>query len=167
MPNGVQLIVPRYIVRDGGHIRKPSLDDVEYLTKNLRDADKNEIKAASGKEVEESIRHAVGLENSWVGVNKEGPWVIWGYNTFLKPEVGTVWCLATVQLYKHRPGFLRTSSAWLNSLCTKFKYLNCYADSRNKEHHRWLKVMKFRCIGNPLIFADPSVEFHEYIKKEV
>lgn len=165
MPNGVPLTIPRYIVNDGGHIRKARAGDIAYLSENLRPEDKAEIKAASGRDPEDGISHTVALEEAWVGVHDQGPWVIWGHMV-LNPKVATVWCLATTQLKQHRAGFLRVSVSWLNTLGKQFQYLNCFTDSRNKEHHRWLKFMRFNRIGDPLFFCDPNVEFHEYKRED-
>ena len=165
VPNGVPITIPKYIVSNGGHIRKAEVEDVPYLSKNLRPEDKDEIKAASGMTPEGGIGRAVLMKEAWVGVHKEGPWVIWGHMS-ADPEVATVWCLATTQLSKHRAGFFRVSISWLDRIVQQFKYLNCFTDSRNEEHHRWLKFMRFKRVGDPLFFFDPNVEFHEYRRKD-
>ena len=164
MPNGVPLTIPKYTVSDGGHIRRGEEGDIPYLSKHLRPEDKAEIKAASGNSPKNGISDAVQLGETWVGVHNQGPWVIWGY-TFTDPKVATVWCLATTQISQHRSVFLRVWVSWLDSLGQNFQYLNCFTDSRNEEHHRWLKFMRFKRIGDPLFFYDPNVEFHEYIRE--
>ena len=165
MPNGVPITIPKYIVNNGGHIRKSGLEDVAYLSEHLRSEDKDEIKAASGMDPQEGLTHAVSLKEAWVGVHDEGPWVIWGH-IITSSEMATVWCLATTQISKHKAGFFRVSISWLNALGKQFRHLNCFTDSRNKEHHRWLKFMRFNRIGDPLFFCDPNVEFHEYIRED-
>jgi hypothetical protein len=157
----VPVTIPAYTVNNGGHIRKAETRDAAYLAKNLRPEDKAEIKAASGRDPDSGISYAVALKDSWVGVHDQGPWVIWGHIA-TKPESATVWCLATTQISQHRSVFLRVSTSWLASLGGQFQSLNCFTDSRNKEHHRWLKLMRFKRIGDPLFFFDPNVEFHEY-----
>jgi len=156
----MHVIIPSHIVDNGGHVRQACLEDVEYMAENLRPEDKEEIKASSGLNPKEGLQVAVEC-NGWVGVHKEGPWVIWG-NHVVSPNLTTVWCLATTQLQKHRSAFLRISSWWLNSL--KFDHINCFTDSRNTEHHRWLKLMDFKRIGDPFKFYDPEVDFYEYVK---
>ena len=159
-PNGTHATIPSHIVANGGHIRQSCLEDVEYMAANLRQEDKDEIKAASGLDPTEGLQVAV-KNGGWVGVYNEGPWVIWG-NHVVAENLNTVWCLATTQITKHRSAFLRISSWWLDSL--KCDLINCYTDSRNKEHHRWLDFMRFKRIGYPLYFSDPEVVFYEYIK---
>ena len=166
MPNGVPVTVPKYIVSNGGHIREAEEGDIPYLVANLRPEDKEEIRAASGRDLVSGITIAVDLKDTLVGVHDSGPWVIWGYLS-LHPNVATVWCLATTQLRNHRTGFLRVSKSWITNLGQQFRYINCFTDSRNKEHHRWLKFMRFKRIGGPLFFFDPNVEFHEYIREEL
>jgi len=165
VPNGVLVTIPEYTVSNGGHIRRAEERDIPYLAENLRPEDKDEIKAASGRDPESGIRHAVDLQEAWVGVHDQGPWVIWGH-LVIQPKVATVWCLATTQLKEHRAVFLRVSSSWFNSFGTQFRSLNCFTDSRNEEHHRWLKFMRFKRIGGPLFFCDPQVEFHEYKRED-
>ena len=165
VPNGVPVTIPEYIVSNGGHIRKAEVGDIAYLSEHLRPEDKAEIKAASGRDPENGIRHAVKLKEAWVGVHDQGPWVIWGHIS-TKRESATLWCLATTQISQHRAGFLRISKVWIKNLEQQYKHLNCFTDSRNKEHHRWLKFMGFKRIGDPLFFCDPGVEFHEYKRED-
>ena len=140
-----------------GHIRRASRNDIAYLVANLRNEDKEEIQASSGNTPEEGLEAAMSLEDPcWVGVCDDGPWVIWG-------NIGSsIWCLATTQIDKHKSAFIRISIVWLASL--EFTKLNCFTDSRNKEHHRWLKATGFKRTGTPLFFHDPHVEFHEYVR---
>ena len=163
VPNGVPVTIPRHIVDKGGYIRCAEWADVPYLVDNLRPEDKKEIKSASGMEAEDGIRTAVDI-GALVGTNDEGPWVIWGHIPSTS-DMTSVWCLATDQLAEHRSGFLRVSKLWLDAL--PYQRINCFTDSRNKEHHRWLKFMRFKRIGEPKYFYDPTVEFHEYIRKDI
>lgn len=160
MPNGVHVTIPKYIVDDGGHIRQAVDEDVYYLAANLRSEDKDEIKASSGLEPDVGLAMAIKM-GAWVGVHDAGPWVIWG-NFAIDGLLSTVWCLATNQLKDHRSAFIRVSKAWLDSL--EYAELNCFTDSRNREHHRWLKSMGFKRHGEPKSFFDPVVDFHEYRK---
>ena len=163
MPNGVPVTIPKHIASKGGYIRSAEDGDVPYLVENLRPEDKDEIKSASGLEPEEGLQNAVDI-GALVGTNDEGPWVIWGHIPN-NSDLTSVWCLATTQLAQHRSGFLRVSRLWLASL--PYPRLNCFTDSRNKEHHRWLKFMGFKRSGEPKYFYDPTVEFHEYIREDV
>ena len=165
VPNGVPVTLPAYIKNDWGVIRRAEIKDISYLSANLREEDKSEIQASSGKNPEEGMRHVVSLEDSWVVVLCDEPYIIWGHQVHdLTAQQATIWCLATPKLLNHKTAFLRIAEAWLQTLEVQFKYLNCFADSRNKEHHRWLRFMDFKRIGEPCKFFDPEIDLHEYVR---
>tara|TARA_B100000949_G_C14187705_1_gene410361 strand:- start:508 stop:1005 length:498 start_codon:yes stop_codon:yes gene_type:complete len=164
----MQGIIPSHIVDnyiDGGCFRRPSVDDIEYLSENLRPEDKDEIKAASGLDPKSGITQAVSLKDTWIGAHDHGPWLIFGH-IVIKPSQATLWCLCTTHISQHRVPFLRLSPYWINFLGSKFQSLNCFTDSRNEEHHRWLRYVRFKRIGDPFFFYDPNVEFHEYKRED-
>ena len=103
------------------------------------------------------------LKDSWVGVIENDPYIIWGY-LLANDDLATIWCLATDKLLEHRTAFFRISEAWLASLGQQVGHMNCYSDSRNTEHHRWLRLMGFKRIDKPLFFYDPNIKFYEYLR---
>ena len=138
-------------------IRKAAEKDAIHLAEFLRQEDKDEIKAFSGCDPLEGLLIVVN-DGALVILDEDGPWAIWGN------EGNTIWCLATSRLYDNRVAFLRGSSVWLEAL--PYTELECYTDSRNTEHHRWLEYNKFTSKRDLLFFSDPSVAFYRYSCKK-
>ena len=149
-------LVPRYT--EAHELRKATHEDIDYLSTHLRTEDKEEIKACSGENPRNGIRIAID-SGGLVAVTDGVPWIIWGNID------NSVWCLATPLIHKYKMFFVRASRLWLRSL--KFPYLVCYTDSRNKEHHKWLRATSFEKCEDPYFFTDPSVAFHEYRRGQI
>ena len=82
------------------HVRKATLEDIPYLSENLREADKKEIFASSGRTAEESLTDAFSHENIgiWVGVYKDNPEIIFGVTNSEDPNMGHPWMVCTDKL---------------------------------------------------------------------
>ena len=80
-----------------GYSRDTVEDDLEFLANNLREADKDEIKAMVGWEPLPALRYA--LKHSQVcrtGVlSNHEPMVIYGVTSSGHKGLGTIWMLAT------------------------------------------------------------------------
>ncbi len=136
----------------GDHVRTPTDADIAFVVNNLRDADRDEISAATGAKnpaliVSEAVRLSVpGITllaptGEPVGLAGVVPAVQAGNS------LGIIWMVGTDGIETCRRPFLRHSrvlSEWLNS---KYDVLANCVDARNTVHIRWLRWCGFTFIN--------------------
>ena len=145
------------------HLRLASENDCIYLSENLREEDKQEIKAVTG--LPPLLSLLSGLKMSTV------PLVI--CNGDCKPVamlgvvpnglIGFIWMVGTDDLKKISLSFLRNSKDVCDVLKGKHQILHNYVDKRNKLHVNWLKWMGFTII-NEINYGIENRKFYEFVK---
>ena len=145
------------------HLRLASENDCIYLSENLREEDKQEIKAVTG--LPPLLSLLSGLKMSTV------PLVI--CNGDCKPVamlgvvpnglIGFIWMVGTDDLKKISLSFLRNSKDVCDVLKGKHQILHNYVDKRNKLHINWLKWMGFSII-NEVNYGIENRKFYEFVK---
>ena len=117
--------------------------DIEHLANNLRQADKDEVKASVGLEPLEALR--LSCNNSewiWIVEHEGIPFCIFGLSQFTT-EIGVPWMLATNDLYKHKIYFARESIGMADAFLEIFPTLTNMVDERHKESIEWLSWLGF------------------------
>jgi hypothetical protein len=103
------------------YVRPATTDDAFLLAPNLRDADVQEIKAASGLPPLAALQRDIQLsERVYVMEDERGPFGIFGVLD-ARPgfpddppcETGVIWMLGTDRVVEHRKTFLRESRRWV------------------------------------------------------
>ena len=145
------------------HLRLATEVDCIYLSENLREEDKQEIKAVTG--LPPLLSLLSGLKMSTV------PLVI--CNGDCKPVamlgvvpnglIGFIWMVGTDDLKKISLSFLRNSKDVCDVLKGKHQILHNYVDKRNKLHINWLKWMGFTII-NEINYGIENRKFYEFVK---
>lgn len=118
---------------------------VRTIAKRMREADRIEVHAASGKTPGQAL--AFSLRKSSIAMT----WIIDG-----RPElmfgvgdlnilagVGAPWLLGTDAVLSHQMEFLRSSVEWRNKLFERYSTLKNFVDVRNEVSVRWLKWLGF------------------------
>mgnify|MGYP003146133832 FL=1 len=145
------------------HLRLASENDCIYLSENLREEDKQEIKAVTG--LPPLLSLLSGLKMSTV------PLVI--CNGDCKPVamlgvvpnglIGFIWMVGTDDLKKISLSFLRNSKDVCDVLKGKHQILHNYVDKRNKLHINWLKWMGFTILKETT-YGIENRKFYEFVK---
>lgn len=140
-------------------------DHVSRIAPRLREADRQEVIAASGRTPEEVL--AVGLQGdvclTWL--NAEGdPIAIGGVARTNVEGAGAVWLLATPEIEAQRFAFLRNVGAYLEALHTVYPVLFNYVDARNTLHIRWLRWMGFTFINLHDSWGVEGRPFYEFVR---
>ena len=108
------------------------------LAPNLRQEDKNEIAAASGKQPYVAL--LTGLEQSdecLVAVDNLGPFLAFG--CVPAESIGGIWLLCSPRIRQHRREFLHAAPRWFNHFHERFDVLTNLVDARNSLHLKMLK----------------------------
>jgi len=121
---------------------------VAHVAKHTRKADRDEVKAASGREPLDVLREGVDLstESYVLRTPEKEPAAIlgvvpasiggWG-------EVGAIWMLGTDAIQKHRFHFHRACLPFIDSVNRRWGVLANLVDARNLLHIRWLRSLGF------------------------
>ena len=146
-------------------VRKATLSDCLFMSTRLRQADRDEIKAAGGSDPLSSL--FVGLlcsSEPLVGVNdSDEPVVMWGVIP-TGDRIGSVWALATDELSDHRIKFLRHSRHYVEALHKDFDLVYNVVDARNALHIHWLKWLRFTFIRAIPNYGPEKRLFYEFVR---
>ena len=148
-------------------VRLATPRDIPYLAKNLRQTDKDEVFASSGRTVTESLENAFTLENSdiYVGTYNGNPEIIFGICPMSKGSiVGFPWMLCTDQLKKSPKEFMRRCKDWVDKWNNKYPVLTNMVYARNSLHIRWLKWCGFKFIKLHPQYGHSKEPFWEFYK---
>ena len=148
------------------YLTPTTVEDIDYLSPRLRQADKDECFAATGKPVRDALytgylagditltlRTSTGLRVGVCGV-VPSPTM----------DAGVVWMTATDDIYQHQMTFLRRSKAALDYLAEDYFLLYNYVDARNTLHIRWLKWMGFTFINKHTDYGAEKRLFYEFLR---
>jgi hypothetical protein len=122
-------------------VRPARPEDVASLAPRLRDADRREIQAFSGREPVEELRRGLSLSDPACALVDEAdvPLALFGAAPARdRPGVGFVWLLAAPEAVRRRVAFLRLSREWVARLQERYPVLTNCVDARNTVHLRWL-----------------------------
>lgn len=137
-------------------------EDVNYLIRNLREADIEEVKASHG--VHPGI--LLGLmrpDEATIGKADGVPVCVYGVapKTLISNGGGTVWMMATDQLFKHKLAFLRRNRKWIKEKLKEFGTLDNHVDARNKTSISWLRWLGFN-IEEAKPYGVMQLPFHRF-----
>jgi hypothetical protein len=146
-------------------VRSATLADVYHIAPRLREADKAEIKASTGRPPLDALKDGLSRSRGCkVGITPEGePVVIWGVVP-VDPMVGGVWALATDELSKHKIKFLRGSREHLDEMQEQFPVLMNVVDARNILHIDWLSWLGFTFIAEHPLWGVEQRLFYEFAR---
>lgn len=141
--------------------REAQLDDLTYLSLNLRYEDQREVETL-GHTVEKSL--ALGYGNSTICrtiIDRRGRAVgIYGVVP-LTDKCGQVWMLGTEGLGGITIPFLRQSRSEVEGMNLVYPHLCNIIDSRNEMHLKWIKWCGFKILGEHII---NNVKFYEFAR---
>lgn len=139
---------------------RPTPEIVAFVAKNLRTADKREVRAMTGRPPLDVLLEGVDRSHeSYVIVTPEKsiPAAIFGVVPLLRTENeidraggGCLWMLGTDDVVKHAMHFHRKMWGSLEMLNRKWGTLSNVVDARNKAHINWLRHAGFK-FGRPVI----------------
>lgn len=127
---------------------------VDVIAARMRQADRDEIKAAAGRlpaaALEYSLDHS---DAAFTGCVDGVPACMFGVGTVnLMCRTGVPWLLGTDLVEKHYRQFARHSRRVLGIMAGKYSVLVNAVDDRNELSKRWLQWLGFS-IGEPVIMG--------------
>lgn len=147
-------------------IRAGTKADALALGPILRDADRAELEAATGRPATDVAVQSVELSTKcWVATEAGVPMVLFGVAPLAHFNgVGVPWLIASPALIPHAVPFLRRCSPFLDEMHADYPLLVNYTDARNTVHHRWLRWLGFTFIHRHERFGAAGIPFIEFVR---
>lgn len=150
----------------GVRFRYVQSGDIAHIAANLRDADRREIAASRGPEVQpaDAIANTV-LRSShvWIAVAGDGePIAIFGVAPISMIDgIGSPWMLSTERVYEHPRALVTEARRYLSAMRETYPTLYNFVDARNDKSIRWLKRLGF-ALQPAAPYGPAGVPFHRF-----
>lgn len=135
---------------------------------DLRQADKDEILAATGHGPAQGILYSINVsERVWVVIHDDEIEGVFGVAR--SESWGIPWFLATDKFNEFRLTFAKESKRFVKSLLEDYRALQNFVDSRHVASIRWLEWLGFavHTARNSIRLHDPEVPFYLFeMRKE-
>jgi hypothetical protein len=149
------------------HIRLATLEDALSLSTRLRAADRDEVIATSGPDIEEALRSSLqGSTLCWVATEDDdvalmifGVAPVTGY-----PGFGTPWMLGSDRLDQLSKELLKLSRWYVYLMNRAYPYLINFVDQRNASSIRWLKWCGFKFGATVPEYGEAKVPFIHFYR---
>ena len=144
-----------------------TVEDVEYISPRLRQADRDECLASTGKEPLGILHQGLNLGDITLTLrapNGDRVGVCGVVPSTAIPEAGVVWMVATDDIYQHQITFLRNSKRALQYLSEDYLVLYNCVDARNSLHIKWLQWMGFTFIKKHENYGAEQRPFYEFVR---
>lgn len=123
--------------------RYPTQEDIEFVTKNMRDADIIEVEA-QGLTRDRAIPFSCALSDEcFTGLTDGVPTMILGYSLPLLGNSASIWGLGTPRCFQVPRQMLTVGREIIRYFLTKAPCLYAYCDARNVKSLCWLRHLGF------------------------
>ena len=141
--------------------------DLDYLADNLREADKNEIKAFNGMGAREGLEFCVeNNDEVWIACVEGVPACIFGLSEsgFEDDDNSSavIWAMGTDLLFKHKKALHLISRKVINDWLDKYDVLFNYIWEKNEVHIEWLKRMGFTILPDTYLTGEGGGEIFTF-----
>jgi hypothetical protein len=139
-------------------------DHVDWISKNMRKADVEEVAAAGGKGPVRALSGS--LERSavaWTGMIDDRPVCMFGVSPIdILGGIGSPWLLGTDEIERCAVSFLRLNKRYVAQMLDLFPHLVNFVDARNKLSIKWLKWLGFRFDPEPVPYGIWDMDFYKF-----
>ena len=144
--------------------RPPRLSDVDALVANLRPADALELSASGGRDLHNSVRHALNISPHRWAIEADGELVILGgvVPISLIGGVGTPWMLGTTRMDRLPGALTKVGMHYRDVAKSLYPELVNYVDARNVKAIRWLKRIGFTLSDTPEPYGVQGLPFYKF-----
>ena len=144
-------------------IELATIEHVQALLPDVRQADIDEFIAASGQTPEEVLNLALRVSTrAWAGIADGQVVNIFGVApASLLGGKGIPWMVGSTHIDLHKRAFLRGSRAALADMLSLYPHLENYVDQRNHLAKAWLHWLGFR-LEDPAPYGVQGLPFHRF-----
>ena len=145
-------------------IRPTEVADIKTVAANIRQADKEELWAASHMTPFQALKgsYLISRDISFVGEADGKVACMFGCKPPTKlSDIAVPWMVGTNELKFHSRRFLRLSRKMVEVWRKEFPYMENYVDERNVEAVRWLQWVGFS-VYYPKPYGPDGLPFHRF-----
>ena len=145
----------------------PEISEILYIAEHLREADRQEIKAALGQSPREAlVEGCVTAKACFMFRDPEGvPTGLFGIVEDPTGVGAVAWMVSTDGIERYSMTFLRRCRKWVATLLETYGTLWNYVDARNTVHVKWLRWMGFTLEG-PVPYGYQGLPFYKLILRK-
>lgn len=149
-----------------GYVREARMADAFDLASRLRQADKDEVRAAAGLLPVAALHEGILTSDPCHTMCKASGEVVAVFGVAPQPEplLGGVWMLASPGLEDLQRPFLRKCRDWVDELNARYPILFNYVDARNTLHIKWLRWCGFTFINLHEAYGFERKPFYEFVR---
>jgi len=147
-----------------------SYSHIPTLARRMREADVEEVRAASGRSPLEALRRGLKMsEECYVALVDGRPEVMFGFGHDYNRYVGSAWMLGTdwMDTPQARMPIWRYSKYFVDRALKRYRIIGNYVDNRNTKSCRWLERLGFVALGTIQEYGVARIPFTLYIKEAV
>jgi len=150
------------------YLRPSKLEDLESLSKNLREEDAREITAQSGASPKGGLLYSYFMSKPCLTtISRHGHVMSMGGVVPDGQTAGRIWLLGCQAMFDDgidKRWFLRESKKTLAIMQNKYPVLFNMVDARNEVHVKWIQWLGFTFIKKHLHWGPENRLFYEFVR---
>lgn len=148
-------------------LRAPTVADCADLAPRLREADRQEVMAASGPDVEKTLHRALFASSHRWAAELDGELVaLFGFAPVsLLDGIGSPWLLASPSLSRIPGALTKITLKHIQAVQGLYPCLENYVDARNTQSIRWLKRIGFTFGAKPVPWGVEGLPFYRFERR--
>lgn len=141
---------------------------IRSVARRMRQADRDEVAAASGKSPSEALIYSLRKSSqAWTCLIDGRPEMMFGVGDLnVLAGIGAPWLLGTDAIERHYLAFLRGSVGWRDQLLRRYPVMRNFVDDRNKVSMRWLRWLGFK-LSDPVVVGGHAFRIFELRSSDV
>ena len=147
-----------------GHLRKCTLQDMLYVSDNMRDMDKLEAVYQTGQDPDSALKMSYLASKTVMAIcgDNDNPIGICGVT-----HNGCIYMVATEQLFlnnKYKIQLIREGRKWVDELLKSYKILYNVVYAENEKAMKWLETLGFKFIKYHKEYGNHKKPFYEFMR---
>ncbi len=145
-------------------VRSPQPADIEMLVTHLREADRRELIALHGPDIQAILEQAVAISTMKWAACANGQLLLLGGVAPILPDsdTGSPWLLGTTLLSHFSKTLTRLCKRYLGTILTRYPVLTNYIDARQSSTMRWLRHLGFTVSTQPMLCGVQQLPFYHF-----
>lgn len=140
-----------------------TLEHAHEMAPLMRAADVEEVAAFGRSPLDALVRSIRATGEAYAGRVDSRTACIFGVSMpSLMSDTGSPWLLATDEMVRHAPAFLRLSSGYMAGLRLRFRVLHNNVGARNVAAIRWLGWLGFTVSDERIYIGDNATEMRRF-----
>ncbi|MBC8410711.1 MAG: hypothetical protein H8E12_18635 [Rhodobacteraceae bacterium] len=153
-------------------VREYLNSDLDHFVENLRQADRDEIKAYEGMGIREGLKLCIkGNDELWVITFDNIPAMVYGLkdatidlNNDKNTRSGLIWALGTDDVFKYPKSLIKLSKKIINNWFLSYDFLFNYVWEGNTKHMKWIERMGFTIFKDSGFTSDMGEKFLFFVQ---